>query len=175
MIREKLITESLSIPQLWSLIIKGLTCFFYIIYGTFEATFSSHMSMFQNSFQLDTMTLASKSFINCFHITIPDNYKLGTFYTYVTRKADIVSGSHISPVDVASTFEILSHRPFQLNRYHNIKLLVVTNSGMNFLPKLMRNYYSDTECESDVEFYIELNVDEQVNFEEVDLSGVVPV
>ena len=159
MVREKLIKESLSISYLWPTIGKGLTNSFYRTDENFEAKFSGHMSMFQNSLQLDTMTLASKSFINCFHVAIPDNYKLGTFYSYVTRMVDIVSGAHIYPVDVASTFEILSCKPFWLNRYHHIKLLVVTNSGMIFLPRLMINDYSDTECESDVELYIEFNVD----------------
>ena len=38
-----------------------------------EATFSGHMYMLQNSFQLDTIILASKSCIKCCHISIPEN------------------------------------------------------------------------------------------------------
>ena len=36
--------------------------------------------MLQNSFQLDTIILASKSCIKCCHISIPEKYKLGIFF-----------------------------------------------------------------------------------------------
>ena len=44
------------------------------------AMFIGHMHFSQKYIQLYKMSIASKSCRNCRHITIPDNYKLGTFY-----------------------------------------------------------------------------------------------
>ena len=135
-----------------------------------EATFLDHISMFQQYFQLDTMTLASNSYRKCRHITLPDNYKLVNFCSHVTRSADMVIGSHIAHVNAAATYEIICHRLFWLNFSHHIKRLIVTNLGVYLVSRRMINYDADTECESDLDSDSEVNVGEEVN-----VSDVVPV
>ena len=71
--------------------------------NNFEAVFIGHMSMLPKQFQLYTMSIDSKSCRNYLYITIPDNYKLGTLYCYVTRCTEMGSVTHRAPVDVATT------------------------------------------------------------------------
>ena len=97
--------------------------------------FSGHISMFQNSFQLDTMTLSSMSYRSCFHITISDNYKLWNLYSYVIRGVDMGSGTHRALLDVAATCEIPYHGPFWFNLSHHIKQLIVPYSWMRLVPR----------------------------------------
>ena len=125
--------------------------------------------MFQEYFQLYTIIVSSKSWRNCHQITIPDNYRLITLYSYVARGSDIGSGAHRSPVDVAATCQMLRHKTFWFNLSHRIKRPTVADSGMTLVPRYMINDDSDKEWNSDVESDIEVNVGEEVN-----VSYVVP-
>ena len=98
------------------------------------AKFSGLMYMFQKYFQLDTISLASWSCRNCFHITIPDNYKLWTFYYYVTSCAVMGSGSNRAPVDVSNSCKIPCSRPFWINYYHHVKMILFHILGWLWCP-----------------------------------------
>ena len=84
-------------------------------------------------------------------------------------------GSHRAPVYLSSTCYIFLPCNIWLNRFHHMKRLIVPYSVMTLVPRLMINNYSDTKFKSDVESYIEVNVGEQLNSEEVNVSGVIPV
>ena len=82
------------------------------------------------------------------------------------------SGFHIAPVDVAATCEIICYRTFWMKLSHHRKIIIVSDSGINLVPRWMRNYDSDMECESGVELDSEVNSGEKVNASEFEPFSV---